>query len=268
FEQFGVADLEYVHGRSPRCCGRTRCSFVPLCSASLEYSPARRYQPESKHIHSSATLSNMSRTYASPLRAEQAQATRRRILDAARAQFLQGGWTTTTVKVIAEEAAVAPATVYAVFGTKRAVLSALIDEALASVIPDPEDPDSWSEIIGHPDQRERARRLVILLSAALPRVEPFERLVREGARADEEIAGLARDLLRWRRASVVRIVDVLAGDDGLRSGVTREEAADLLFALGGPEVYHLLVGIRGWSREQFDAHLADLLGRLIPDLLA
>jgi hypothetical protein len=99
-------------------------------------------------------------------------------------------------------------------------------------------------------------------------VEPFERLVREGARADEEIAGLARDLLRWRRANVVRIVDVLAGEDGLRSGVTREQAADLLFALGGPEVYHLLVGIRGWSPEQFDAHLADLLGRLIPDLLA
>jgi AcrR family transcriptional regulator len=210
----------------------------------------------------------MNRTYASPLRAEQAQATRRRILDAARAQFLQGGWTTTTVKVIAEEAAVAPATVYAVFGTKRAVLSALIDEALASVFPDRQPPDVWPEIVGHPDQRERARRLVILLSAALPRVEPFERLVREGARADEEIAGLARDLLRWRRASVVRIVDVLAGEDGLRSGVTREQAADLLFALGGPEVYHLLVGIRGWSPEQFDAHLADLLGRLIPDLLA
>jgi AcrR family transcriptional regulator len=210
----------------------------------------------------------MNRTYSSPLRAEQAQATRRRILDAARAQFLQGGWTTTTVKVIAEEAAVAPATVYAVFGTKRAVLSALIDEALASVFPDRQPPDVWPEIVGHPDQRERARRLVILLSAALPRVEPFERLVREGARADEEIAGLARDLLRWRRANVVRIVDVLAGEDGLRSGVTREQAADLLFALGGPEVYHLLVGIRGWSPEQFDAHLADLLGRLIPDLLA
>jgi AcrR family transcriptional regulator len=210
----------------------------------------------------------VSRTYSSPLRADQAQATRRRILDAARTQFLQNGWTTTTVKVIAEEAAVAPATVYAVFGTKRAVLSALIDEALASALPDPQPPDVWPEIVGHPDQRERARRLVTLLSAALPRVEPLERVVREGARADEEIAGLARDLLRWRRASVVRIVDLLAGEDGLRSGVTREEAADLLFALGGPEVYHLLVGIRGWSPERFDAHLTDLLGRLIPDQLA
>ena len=208
----------------------------------------------------------MSRTYSSPLRAEQAQATRRRILDAARAQFLDGGWTATTVKAIADAAAVAPATVYTVFGTKRAMLSALIDESLATAVPG--HPDDWPEIVGHPDQRERARRLVKMLSTALPVVDPFERVVRESARADEEIAGLARDLLEWRRANAIRIVDVLAGEDGLRPGASREEAADLVLALGGPEVYHLLVGIRGWSPQQFDAHLADLLGRLIPDPLA
>jgi AcrR family transcriptional regulator len=208
----------------------------------------------------------MRRTYSSPLRAEQAQATRRRILDAARAQFLDRGWTATTVKAIAEAAAVAPATVYTVFGTKRAMLSALIDESLATAVPG--HPDDWPEIIGHPDQRERARRLVKMLSTALPVVDPFERVVREGARADEEIAGLARDLLEWRRATSARIVDVLAGADGLRPGLSREEAADRVLALGGPEVYHLLVGIRGWSPQQFDAHLADLLGRFIPDPLA
>ena len=208
----------------------------------------------------------MRRTYSSPLRAEQAQATRRRILDAARPQFLDGGWTATTVKAIADAAAVAPATVYTVFGTKRAMLSALIDESLATAVPG--HPDDWPEIVGHPDQRERARRLVKMLSTALPVVDPFERVVREGARADEEIAGLARDLLEWRRATAIRIVDVLAGEDGLRPGLSREEAADLVLALGGPEVYHLLVGIRGWSPQQFDAHLADLLGRLIPDPLA
>jgi AcrR family transcriptional regulator len=205
----------------------------------------------------------MARAYSSPLRAEQAQTTRRRILDAARAQFLDGGWTRTTVKVIADAAAVAPATVYAVFGTKRAVLTVLIDEALASALPDPNQPDAWPEIIRHPDQRERARRLVALMSVALSRVAPFERVVRQGADADEEIAGLACDLLEWRRATTARIVDVLAGEDGLRPGLTREEAADLLFALGGPEVHHLLVEIRGWSQQRFDAHIADLLGRLI-----
>ena len=208
----------------------------------------------------------MSRTYSSPLRAEQAQATRRRILDAARAQFLHGGWTATTVKAIADAAAVAPATVYTVFGTKRAVLSALIDEALATAVPG--HLDDWPEIVGNRDQRERARRLVKMLSTALPVVDPFERVVREGARADEEIAGLARDVFEWRRGMATRIVDVLAGADGLRPGLSREEAADLVLALAGPEVYHLLVGIRGWSAQQFDAHLADLLGRLIPDPLA
>ena len=205
----------------------------------------------------------MARPYTSPLRAEQAQATRRRILDAARARFLDGGWTRTTVKVIADAAAVAPATVYAVFGTKRAVLSVLIDEALAGALPDLDHLDAWPEIVRHPDQRERARRLVALLSAALPRVAPFERVVREGAGADEEIAGLAGDLIEWRRATVARIVDVLAGEDGLRPGLSREEAADLLFALGGPEVHHLLVEIRGWSQERFDTHIAGLLGGLI-----
>jgi AcrR family transcriptional regulator len=204
----------------------------------------------------------VTRTYSSRLRAEQAQATRRRILDAARAQFLALGWTATTVKVIADAAAVAPATVYAVFGTKRAVLCALIDEAIASALPDPNHPDAWPEIVHHPDQRERARRLVALVSVALPRVAPLERVVREGAGADEEIADLARDLIQWRWATTAQMVDVLAGDDGLRPGLTREEAADLLFALGGPEVHHLLVEIRGWSPERFDAHLADLLGRL------
>jgi AcrR family transcriptional regulator len=123
----------------------------------------------------------MSRAYSSPLRAEQAQATRRRILDAARAQFLAGGWTRTTVKVIADAAAVSPATVYAVFGTKRAVLSVLIDEALASGLPDPDHPDAWPEIVRHPGQSERARRLAALMSVALPRVAPFERVAREGA---------------------------------------------------------------------------------------
>jgi hypothetical protein len=56
---------------------------------------------------------------------------------------------------------------------------------------------------------------------------------------------------------------VLAGEEGLRPGLSREEAADVVFALGGPEVHHLLVGVRGWPPQQFDAHLVQLLGRLI-----
>jgi AcrR family transcriptional regulator len=200
------------------------------------------------------------RAYRSPLRAEQALLTRRRILDAGRELFLDGGWAATTMKAVADGAAVAPTTVYAVFGSKRALLSALIDESLTGLA-ETGDPGWWSQAIRHPDQAERARRLVALLSGFLPRVAPFERVVREAAGADEEVAGLARDLLEWRRAADAVLVETLAGGEGLT--VSREEAADLLFVYGGPEVYSLLVDVRGWSIQQFEAHLAAQVERLI-----
>lgn len=205
----------------------------------------------------------MPRAYCSPLRTEQALATRRKVLDAARDRFLESGWTGTTVKAIAEAAGVAVPTVYAIFGSKRAVLSALIDEALRGDHSAADLQDWWVESLRHPDQPERARRLVAMVSVAFPRVAPFERVVREAAGADEEIASLARDLLTWRRATTARLVDVLAGEDGLRPGLGREEAADLLFALAGPEVHYLLVEVRGWSPKQYGAHLTALVDGLI-----
>ena len=58
------------------------------------------------------------RTYSTALRREQAQLTRERILDAARALFVQRGYPAVTMQEIAGEAAVAYQTVYAQFGTK------------------------------------------------------------------------------------------------------------------------------------------------------
>jgi AcrR family transcriptional regulator len=194
------------------------------------------------------------------LRAEQALLTRRRILDAARTLFLDGGWTATTMKTVADEAAVAPTTVYAVFGSKRALLSALIDEALTG-LSEPGDPDWWRKAIRHPDQAERGRRLVALMCGFLPRLAPLERVVQEAAGADEEVAGLRRDLLEWRRAAIGQLMESLTGREGL--SLSRDKAADLLFALGGPEVYSLLVDVRDWTPEQFRAHLADLVERFI-----
>ncbi len=202
----------------------------------------------------------MPRAYRSPLRAEQALLTRRRILDIARGRFLEVGWAATTMKAVADEAAVAPTTVYAVFGSKRALLSALIDEALTGLA-EPDNPDWWSDAVRHPHQGERARRLVELICAFLPRVAPLERVVREASGADEEVASLSRDLLEWRRAAVAVLVETLAGDEGL--SLSREHAGDLLFALAGPEVYSLLVEVRGWSSQQYESYLTALVDRLI-----
>jgi AcrR family transcriptional regulator len=201
----------------------------------------------------------VSRPYRSPLRAEQALLTRRRILDVARNRFLESGWAATTMKAVADEAAVAPTTVYAVFGSKRAVLSALIDEALTGLA-EPGNPN-WGDAICHPDQSERARRLVELICRYQPRVAPLERVVREAAGADEEVAGLSRDLLEWRRSAFAAVVERLAGKEGL--SLSREDAADLLFALAGPEVYSLLVEVRGWSAQQYETYVTTTVGHVI-----
>jgi len=201
----------------------------------------------------------VSRPYRSALRAEQALLTRQRILDVARSRFLESGWAATTMKAVADEAAVAPTTVYAVFGSKRALLSALIDEALTGLA-EPGNPD-WGDAIRHPDQRERARRLVEVICGYQPRVAPLERVVREAAGADEEVAGLSRDLLQWRQSTFANVVETLAGKEGL--SVSREDAADLLFALAGPEVYTLLAEVRRWSAQQYETYLATMVGQLI-----
>src|SRR6266540_1221836 len=70
-------------------------------------------------------------------RRPKAQATRRRILDAARGLFVERGYVATTIEAIAAEAGVAVPTVYLAFGTKRGLL--VIEQGWA-----PEDWERWA----------------------------------------------------------------------------------------------------------------------------
>ena len=60
-------------------------------------------------------------------RAEQARATRRRIIEGARELFLQQGYAATTLEQIAARAGVAVQTVYFHFGNKRTLLKEVMD---------------------------------------------------------------------------------------------------------------------------------------------
>src|SRR5215475_11532935 len=59
-------------------------------------------------------------------REQKASATRQRILAAAELRFGRDGYVSTTMAAVAAEADVAVQTVYAVFGTKRAILAELL----------------------------------------------------------------------------------------------------------------------------------------------
>src|ERR1700704_735474 len=66
-----------------------------------------------------------------PLRQRQALETRRAIANAARSLFTKRGYAATSIEVVADEAGVAARTVYAIFGTKKAILGAICEEWLA-----------------------------------------------------------------------------------------------------------------------------------------
>ena len=71
------------------------------------------------------------RSYTSAIRQDQAARTRALIVNAAAELFTSDGYAQTTVRAIADRAGVAVDTVYAAFGTKVRVLTAVIDSRLA-----------------------------------------------------------------------------------------------------------------------------------------
>ncbi len=132
------------------------------------------------------------RAYRSPRREEQASATRRAILDAARELFIEGGYVKTTMQAIAERAGISPATVYATFVTKRAVLSALVDISIAGDdAPVPILDRPWvAELRGEPDLGRRIGLLAHHGRLMLERRAAIDEVLRAAAAADAEIAAM------------------------------------------------------------------------------
>src|SRR5690349_17182897 len=86
------------------------------------------------------------RSYTSPVRAEQADATRSRVVRVADARFRSDGYAATSVAAVARDAGVSSQTVYNVFGSKAGLLKAAYDVAVVG----DEDPAPLAE---RPDVR-------------------------------------------------------------------------------------------------------------------
>jgi AcrR family transcriptional regulator len=205
------------------------------------------------------------RAYDSPRRRQQALATRRAVLDAARELFIQGGYVATTIDATAARAGVSPETVYATFKNKRALLSQLLDVAIAGDdAPVPILERSWVQQLR--DQADPQRRLQILARNGrliLERTAPIYEVLRGAAAADPEIASLWEHAKAQRFAGQRELLRILTERAPLRHGLPATTAIDILFAIGSPETYRLLVADRGWSADRFERWYADTLARLL-----
>ncbi|HEV2057920.1 MAG TPA: TetR family transcriptional regulator [Solirubrobacteraceae bacterium] len=199
------------------------------------------------------------RRYESSRRREQAEATRLQILQAAQRLFERDGFSATTMAAVAAEAGVAPKTVYIAFETKSGLLRALWHLLLRGDQNDvPMQERRWYvEILREPDPERQLRlmahnsRIVKLRAGALLKV------IRDAASADSEVGSLWSRIGSEFYGHQRGLVEVLHERGHLRSGLDVTAATDRLWTLNHPDLWHLLVGERGWTPEEYEQWCAD-----------
>lgn len=189
-------------------------------------------------------------------RQQRAQQTRQRISDAAKKLFLASGYAQTTITDIAAEAGVAHQTVYFTFGSKAAVLAAIMDSEIVGDL-DPVallDRPQVRRIPQIGDPARRLQRIVAICCDVTERVAPVYEIVRSGA-ADPEIKELLdrHEQQRWQtQRTLLRMLNGAASPN-----IDPVADVDWTYALLSHEMYWLLVRRCGWSPQQWRHHVAD-----------
>jgi AcrR family transcriptional regulator len=201
------------------------------------------------------------RRYHSPQRQEQARRTQRQILEAARQLFATRGYAATTLPTIAREAGVSAPTVTAVFGTKGALVMALIQLVVRGDTADAPlaERSWWREMLAEPDPARQLRRYAARGRQIQERSADVFEIVRGAATAEPEIARLLRQQAARRREDARTVTETLARKGALRAGLSVEQAADVIWVLTSATNYRLLVAERGWSPERYEEWLATTL---------
>jgi AcrR family transcriptional regulator len=199
------------------------------------------------------------RKYHSPLRAEQAEQTRRRVLEAAFRLFVERGYAGATVAAIADEAGVSPETIYLSLGGKRGLLEGVIETAIAGEDDLATEEDAWWTAMAElPRARDRLEKMVEYSCRILARTRPIHTVIRGAADKEAFAAALGRRLVHDRLAAQTERVRRYLVDD-LSPGLSVDEAGQRFCALASPELYYLLTVEFGWKADDHRRWLTDLL---------
>ncbi len=204
------------------------------------------------------------RAYTSALRTEQAARTRRLIVEAAAELFVSAGYARTTIKEIALHAGVAPDTVYAIFGTKVRVLTAVLDLRLApggeENILETDQPRAMRD---EPDQCRQLRMFAWDIAAISARIRPIFEVLRTAAAVEPEVEEVFAEMEQHRLAHMRQVAAWLARRGPLM--VSRNRAGEIIWTLTSPDVGRMLCDVQGWSQAE---HATWLEGTLACALLS
>ena len=181
-----------------------------------------------------------------------AEDTQRAIVEAAHSLFLKRGYHATSIGAVAAQAGVAVQTIYNSVGSKRDLLSRVLDYAAAGErAPTPVPVFMHEQAEREPDPRAIIDQLVEFWRGGLERITPVFRVIRQAAALDPEVAALERQRAEQRLSNYGIAAHILAERGALRDGLTPDDAAAIIFNLGHPSQYHFLVHEQGWPVERW-----------------
>jgi AcrR family transcriptional regulator len=212
------------------------------------------------------TRTSVKKPYASALRAAQAEATRRAIVEAAAALFVERGYGATSIDAIAEAAGVSRKTVFTSVGGKLETLKLALDWAIVGddePIPVLERPHVQAAL-QEPDARRILRDFATNIVEVMGRTAALLRVLEAAAGIDAALRALNDDLRSQRQQGMSFLAALLDQREALRADLTVDEAADVLWLLNDSAPYHRLVVEQRWPAGRYESWLADtLVGLLI-----
>jgi AcrR family transcriptional regulator len=195
---------------------------------------------------------------------QQRRESRRRVVAAASRCFQDAGYAATTIADIARAAGVAVQTVYSAVGGKADLLIEVVNQAVAG-----DDREvmflerEWMiELRAEPDPRRQIRIFADEMTSIGARVVPLFLMMRAAAVDDPEVAAAWQRSAGLRRDTARAVVNALRG---LRRGLSRDHAIDLVWAVASPEIYDLLVLQRGWTPVECAAWVAGAIASALLD---
>ena len=214
-----------------------------------------------KAAESVAAPVKKTRAYHSPRRQEQANVTKSRIVAAAMQLMKEKGYADMTLEAIAREAGVAPQTVYAVCGSKKGVLAAILETTVEA-----KRYDKLRDSIPHiMTGKERVVEIGHFMSKLMEDAMPVFDIIRGMSVLSPEFAEQEYDQSMMLLEKCRKSVHKMAEDGMLRPGLSEERAAELYWSITTPGLHRRLTKMLNWSAEEYAAWISYLIGMALLD---
>jgi AcrR family transcriptional regulator len=188
----------------------------------------------------------MSRKYEQRIRADTAEQTRRRILDAVAQRLRDAPTEPVSLDQVAGLARVARSTIYLIFGSRAGLFDAFTED-----LADRTGLASLTEAVANPDVRQHLREGIAAGYRMFTADLVVYRVLFSMNHLDPASLGGAVERMEQRRAGgMAYLARRLAEDSVLRDDVTVEQAMDLLWVLCSFETFDALYTTRGKSLDE------------------